>query len=420
MYSPRLRDWLLPLLVLAFVGGSVSFLDSVFNTATRWAVLVTVAAYLLMKGQLLAPFRTSIGVLALAFVSWALATTLWSQVPELSLLKALVFGIVVFCGIGLGQFWASKRSAVRSLEYLYPLMFVAVLAAVGGGMSSTSMVQSGDTVLYQGAVKGPNMFGMLLAMCAPLVVWQLYVHWPNRRRRWIGLAVAACIAYFLVASGARASMLAALCTVLGAVTAFGIRRRAQLLVVTAFICAATYLVAPAETEALVTRLVFKSSDEDLGVLHSREEPWIQTYEAAQQGGWFGIGFGVSAGETSFTTGSTTVGYGREKGNSQLAIVEETGLVGLLIYVAFQCALFFRLISRLRVLPPGHDKVLLGLLTGTLFGLTVQSFFEAWWCSPGSPESVYFWTLCGVCVSMRVARRQQAPQPDRGPALMRLP
>ena len=41
-------------------------------------------------------------------------------------------------------------------------------------------------------------------------------------------------------------------------------------------------------------------------------------------------FGNSIGGGSFAGGLTAVGYGREKGNTQLAIVEETGLVGLIV------------------------------------------------------------------------------------------
>ena len=122
-------------------------------------------------------------------------------------------------------------------------------------------------------------------------------------------------------------------------------------------------------------------------------------------GWSGGGYGVTIGDTNFKGGLTAIGYGREKGNTQLAIVEETGIIGLLIYLYLLYVLFKRLISEQSKLPRCGTKVLLGIVTGTLFGLIMQSVFEAWWVAPGAPESLYFWTLAGVAQGIASAARK---------------
>jgi O-antigen ligase len=160
--------------------------------------------------------------------------------------------------------------------------------------------------------------------------------------------------------------------------------------------------------------ILKGSNQEQGIFFSRGEVWRISYENAQQGGWFGAGYGITVGETNFQGGATAVGYGREKGNTQLAIVEETGIVGLVLYFILLLALFMPLLrAHLREKNP-DIKVVLGIVTGALAGLTVMSVFEAWWVAPGSAESAYFWSLAGIGLgltqSLAFAPRTSSPPP----------
>ena len=94
-------------------------------------------------------------------------------------------------------------------------------------------------------------------------------------------------------------------------------------------------------------------------------------------------------------GLTAVGYGREKGNTQLAIWEETGLVGLGLYSLFVLGIIVELGSGLRRIKDQESKIQLGLLLGALVGFLMQSFFEAWWVAPGSAELAFFWAALGA-------------------------
>jgi O-antigen ligase len=103
---------------------------------------------------------------------------------------------------------------------------------------------------------------------------------------------------------------------------------------------------------------------------------------------------------------TAVGYGREKGNSQLAIVEETGLVGLAFYLVLVFALISRVYGGFAMAKNPRAKVALGLAFGAVVGMLFQSVFEAWWVAPGAPESVAFWALTGVSLGL-CARKDDA-------------
>jgi O-antigen ligase len=261
--------------------------------------------------------------------------------------------------------------------------------------------------MYQGLVEGSNMFGSMMAMCSPFLLWQTYRYWKNTRKRIFWMTLLSVNFFFLLAAVSRGAILVALCTALGLFLCLGTTRRTHILVLFFGVILGSFLLVPGQFEQFQNKYLHKlAATEEQGVLHTREMVWKESYEQAKKGGWLGGGYGVTIGDTDFKGGFTTIGYGREKGNTQLAIIEETGLIGLAIYLAALIALFTKLGRTALRLPKGPEKVLLSIVTGNLFGMTIMSVFEAWWVAPSSPESVYFWALAGVALGL--ARIKPAP------------
>ena len=157
-------------------------------------------------------------------------------------------------------------------------------------------------------------------------------------------------------------------------------------------------------EQLQQKLIYKHATRTQGVFYTRQDVWNVTYEKAKEGGWFGGGYGISIGDKSkFQFGLTAEKYGREKGNAQLAIIEETGIIGFVLYAASLFFLFARLINAVRRWPSGPEKVVIAITTSTVIGMIVGSCFEAWWVAPGAPESVYFWVITGVALGYSSTR-----------------
>jgi O-antigen ligase len=205
----------------------------------------------------------------------------------------------------------------------------------------------------------------------------------------------------------RAAYLAFVCILAGFLLALGLRRYLALAVVAAFITGSLALMAPALTESIVNRNIYKYASEEQGVFFTREQGLEETYNAAVEGGWIGVGYGVSVNDTNFVVGVTAVGYGREKGNAQLAIIEETGVVGLILYVILIFTVFSELVGALRACRIKEHKVLMGVFIGTLVGMIANSIFEAWWVAPGSPEFVYFCAMSGTALGVAQAIRDKA-------------
>jgi len=87
--SSVLRGAIFPVTLFAFSAVGVEYLDAVFNINTRWAFLAALGVVLLFSGRLFDILTTKLGLPLMLYGGWALMTSLWSIVPELSLLKGI-------------------------------------------------------------------------------------------------------------------------------------------------------------------------------------------------------------------------------------------------------------------------------------------------------------------------------------------
>ena len=123
----------------------------------------------------------------------------------------------------------------------------------------------------------------------------------------------------------------------------------------------------------------------------------------------GAGYGVSI--DAVNSGKQVLSasnYGREKGNTQLAVIEETGFIGISIYSLF---LFYtsRLAYKVYSSRCYNQKefVFLCIIFSSIVGFILHSSIEAWWVAPGAMETAYFWSLNGAFVgfSQKVLNRR---------------
>ena len=389
------RNFIFPLATLAFIALPVAYADLIFTPTTRWVFLSGLVLYLLAKRRITSGFRSPFGLMLLLYCTWCVSTYSWSEVPQLSLEKAVAFAVVAVAFVSAGQEWVDERGKLKALTYLAPVSVIALFAGATGRFDSVDTTRQHGMELYQGLTDNPNMLGSLIVMALPLLLWSAYKFRKGPKARWFWFALVTIAALLLIRTYARSAILSAGMLGLGFCLSLRLPKKGFVLVL---IAAALLFAAALSTTLLDTgykQYVLKGGTETEGILYSRSDVWQQSYENAEQGGWFGAGYGVTIGDTSFQGGATAVGYGREKGNTQLAIVEETGVVGLGLYAAMLFALFVQLISAHRRERTPDIKVALGIITGALAGLTVMSVFEAWWVAPGSAESAYFWSLAGV-------------------------
>lgn len=388
----RLKTWILPFALLSVMGVSIQYLSLVFTDKVRWVFLILLGLQGLFNG-LKKGNRPGIFLVLYLYLTWCLSTTFWSEVPELSFAKVLALMLVVFSMVLAGKSWVEQRGVDDTFGYLMPMSLAALAVAILGYFFSPFRY---DGYLFQGFAYGSNMFGALMAMSLPWSLWCSYIYRaiPRWRFFWMGLPVLTVV--FILMSQSRASLLIAIFAIAGFMLAQSRRQRFFSLFSLLFVITLIFSFRPELFQSSVKQVVYKHGDE---ILATRQQSWEESLNAAELGGWMGAGYGVSIGSGSWQGGLSAVGYGREKGNSQLAIIEETGVIGLVFYLFVILSVSVLAGKAFIGSHVPQTRVAIGIAFGTWIGLHVQSVFEGWWGAPGSPESFYFWALTGVLLGL---------------------
>lgn len=403
MTPPWLRGAIFPLTIFSFVATGISYANVVFTSSARWLFLALLGVAIVRAGRAFSVMNNRFGLLVFIYCGWALLTSVWSIVPDLSLAKGIasIFTILIFTAAG--RYWANGWTTVRPVYFLAPIALAGLASTFGGVTQSAGR----GLELYQGITGNPNLLGLLVAASLPPVGFVMYRAFSQRSKTLLRILSVVAMLILLVLlwrSASRSALLCALCVVGFA----GLALRASKMFVVALmavnIVAITTIAVPEINDHMYERLILKNSAEG-DIFFSRREPWRESMEGAIEGGWFGLGYGASFGDSEFDLGLTAFGYGREKGNSQLAILEEMGIVGAVIYALLVLTILVELVSGFRRAPTREMRMEMALLVGLVFGLLMQSVVEGWWTAPGSAESAIFWSTVGVAsgLARRAAR-----------------
>lgn len=386
-----------PLALLAFVAIGTPYLDIIFTPTTRWLYLPILGVTVVSSRQAWGVLGRTSSLAILAYIVWCLLTATWSIVPSLSLLKSAVQVPTVLIFLMGGYLWSTRTKRIPALFYLAPVAAISLASAVTGrGAYAGRGIE-----LYYGLTGNPNFLGMMTAASAPLILFLLHrAFYKSSSLLWRAVTAVATILIVVLfwRAASRAGVLCAVFVVVVGLMGLQASKLVTLTVLAIGVAASVAAGAPEVQSMIYERLIIKYSP-DGDVFYTRRDAWQDSEEGARKGGVIGLGYGASYGDTTFDVDFSAVGYGREKGNSQLAIVEEAGLVGLAFYAVVLIAIFGELFVCLWRFPPGEAKLELALTTGLLAGLVAQSCFEAWWTSPGSAGSAIFWTTAGVAFGL---------------------
>ncbi|NWF89171.1 MAG: O-antigen ligase family protein [Ignavibacteriaceae bacterium] len=143
------------------------------------------------------------------------------------------------------------------------------------------------------------------------------------------------------------------------------------------------------------------------ILSRRIVLWQPSIEAIKAGGLFGIGYGMSVPgiKTPELTGSyyEKGRYVREKGNSVFALLEETGWLGLILFILpigvlirnffnYRKSLFGLASYKNKSVLVSYDFITSSIIFSSLAALLVHAQFEGWWSGVGSIHLPIFYLL----------------------------
>lgn len=388
--------------MLGLVSYDFKYINFVLSASTRWVLIAILFLYLILRKRLLSFFDTALFLVIFLYVLWSFFTSFWSDIPVLSFSKSILLIVIPIIMTNITIEWVVTHSVKDCLNYLSIFAFISVFTGLIGFFDPSSFQVNQGVHLYIGLTRSSNMFGSLLLMSLPYLLWKFHLNWGDSkvRKKWLFLSVSCFFLLFLTMT--RASIFGGILVLIMYVFSLRLSKKTWFGLICALISAAILIINP----SIITKFISKtgtSSSIITNILSSRHEPWMKSSIGAEQGGWFGLGYGISYGSNTFNfeNGLTSVGYGREKGNSQLAIMEETGKIGLILYSVLLLTIAFKLM-KLFVNSREYDhRVLIGIVSGVFFGMIFLSLFEAWWTAPGSAEFMYFWTIVGVIRGLEI-------------------
>lgn len=341
------------------------------------------------------------------FVLWSLTTAFWSENFWLTMTKLPLYAFTV-TGLFIGGFQFARVQNEKQNPF-FPFQFVlvpTVLASLPSLLTGAGFMAGN----FRGITGNSNTLGATIALCSPWLLWEFRDAFESRWRKLWLFAFGVLSLVMLVLSHSRASLGALSIILLISMRNLNLGRRLLFLYSAALAAVLLFVMVPKLYQDVYSQYVLKRSDT---LVHSREDQFQSSWDAAREGGVTGAGFGVSIGMSRYWNFSKFSTSAREKGSTQLAVVEETGLVGFTLYLAMLLAIAFGIRNLMMCDNLRGQRI--GVLALAFFVAAVfHSMFEAWFFAIG-PETAYFWATLGLTFGSVSTSKLPAPVP----AMMRI-
>ena len=327
------------------------------------------------------------------FGLWAMATLLWSPYPKETFIRSFVF-ILSSWGLLLAGYYWTKLFSKNELGFLTPLNILLLIVSV---FSLMTKIPYDYWAGYGFGLKSfwghQNTLGSLIIFTIPGI---FILPLNNKKIRLITIVILSCInVYILVLTHSRTSLVVLLISVILYII-LTLRFKVLLIIILSIAGVTTFYFVNKDFHSILNNYLFKT---EVSILDRKKPIISSSYEAASHGGWKGMGFGISD-----STVEKNLQYNihyhyegvrlvREKGVSVFALVEETGWVGLILFLSFVGYLFY-----LSIL--AYCKTMdwtSALMICVLLGMCLHAQLEGWWLGIGSVQFPLFFGIAGIIV-----------------------
>lgn len=329
--------------------------------------------------------QKTLTIMLLAFGFWAMVTAIWSDYPQYSLGRAGYFVLLVLgsaCGIAL---WTETKEFKKNpFGFLLPAnIFILVLNIISLIIEWPKDAWTGGNQHgFMGVFNVQLAFGRAMLVVFPAPFYEIVKSFlqkknkdipkPHKRLNYVVLfsLILVLDILFMLLSYSRAALLALAILILLSLTVLLTLK--QKLYLYGSIIIITFL---AFNIGFIAEKLEKFALKGTGhITANREILWGPSVEAIKVGGLSGIGYGTSVKgiETQYKIVDSDGILRREKGNSFMALVEEVGVIGLLLFIL---PLFY--VFR-NIFTSGISKNVALVLNGSLLiGLVLHAQFEDW-------------------------------------------
>jgi len=370
--------YIIPLLVLVASLNSFPLLKNLYVFFPLLGMVLLFAK----RAELLKLLANRKLVLALScFPLWAAITSFWSLDPKNSLIRALYFAFVLTVAFVAGYLWFNKKENLNFLILVNILVLVVSVVSLVFGVPESSW-ELNPIWRFKGFAQHQNTLGALILFTSLPLIWNLFFKKINIFQIFLLLINVG----ILVITFSRASILSFVLIVVVLTIRLNFTMFLKILATSFVLISIILLIKPQLVTKPINHIVFKGSN---SAYSTREKLFDDSFHAAQNGGLLGLGYGVSDPQIKnpiYVGGSDSI---REKGNSLLALIEETGVIGLV---------FFFLPVFLIIEDIGFRKLFSSNILFSLFAFTISfllhSQFEAWLAGVSSFMLLVYFVLLG--------------------------
>ena len=299
------------------------------GSITRIVGLLTMPVALLAlidRGRLRFRVPTLFLLASATFVLWNVVSVFWSRGPATTLSTGMTFvQLLVFVWL-VSEFCRGPAALARLMQAFVLGNYAAL------GIALVLLFQTTGVARETG--RDPNEFATVLAWGIPLAAW-LVARGRRGALYFVNLAYPAFAVFGLVLSASRGGLLVALVALLAIpfmIAGLGIVKRLALVVIVSAGVVVTFDVAPQlfpQLQANLDRLAGTSEELTEGTLTGRTLIWAESLRIIQSSPIAGVG----AGAARQLYAETLLGRQRVAHNAFLQIATETGLIGVLLFIA---------------------------------------------------------------------------------------
>jgi len=410
--EPSVQKIIIPLSAVAILSRTFPIFSYFYYLLPLLFLLILFAGYkFVIKDKAL----RNILILLFLFGLWCAGTSFWSDYPFVSLSRSGYFVFISLAAVLGGYLWQQIDS--DSLSFLLPANIIIVSLSIFSLITNVPPESwtGGNSKGFMGFAGHQNTLASAILFTLPATINKIPSLEGNNLSRLGSQAKAErggliLLLFFnliiLLLTYSRATILALIC---GVIVFLILNKKWNTLRYSAAVVLLifSFIWFSPSLKMEVNKFVRK----DFPAFYStREWMWVPSYKAALNGGLFGLGYGISnpdiivPGIGSYYDNGR---YIREKGNSFLALIEESGLIGLLLFILPVVYLFYKYRdTRYRV--PNENLVsdtrnpASGILLASIAAFIIHSQFEAWMVGVGSIQLplFFFYTGCMIKTSTK--------------------
>lgn len=293
--------------------------------------------------------KLQFAVYYLPFILWILLSSFWSVHPEVTFKRAIYFAFLVIGMESLSHYVPNSTRAL--LKVFLPTTVIVVTVSILSLITGfpPDYWSGGNGLGLKGFATHQNMLGSLLFVFSSILNYKLFNLYYEKGLKnkvfWLSFGLNLLALLLLIITFSRSAILAyILFMIVFGLFTLGIKKTTGL--ITLFLIVLLIFSKVEPINKFISYTIYKGSDDILG---SRSVMYKASLSAAKNGGLIGLGYGIS--DTSITKGvpgnEMNGIFIREKGSTVLGLIEEAGLVGLVLFYLPVGMVIVKAVSRKR-------------------------------------------------------------------------